>query len=167
MSALLWWIWSFCFQMWMSVHRVTCVWVECVPTRRDPTPAPGVRLATGCHKTARDVKVNPVSNSFSINHSCCHDCFHNTSGQFVNSTLKTLCCAAEFLPQPFSDIQPYLYWCVSVSLRHRWVPVPVYLCQRDLSKLGRLLHLWELPHRVQGIIWRGVMWRLVHSEPLI
>lgn len=35
-----------------------------------------------------------------------------------------------------------------VWFRYWWVPVSVYLCQWDLSKLRRLLHLWELPHRI-------------------
>ncbi len=47
--------------MWMSVPRVTCALVACVPTHRDPTPAPDVRLATECHKTVRGVKVNSIS----------------------------------------------------------------------------------------------------------
>lgn len=40
--------------------RVTCVLVGCVPTRRDPTPVPDVRLATECLKTGRGVKVNSI-----------------------------------------------------------------------------------------------------------
>lgn len=41
----------------MSVPKGICVLVECVPTRRGPTPVPGVRLATERLKTGRGVKM--------------------------------------------------------------------------------------------------------------
>lgn len=44
----------------MSVFKVTCVEAGCVSTHTDLTPAPGVRRATGCPRTGRDVKVEVV-----------------------------------------------------------------------------------------------------------
>lgn len=67
----------------------------------------------------------------------------------------------------YSEVHACLSWCPCVSHRYWWVPVLVYVCQRDLSKCRRLLHLWELPDRVQRIIWRGALWRLVYLTPLI
>lgn len=103
LSAHLWWIWSFCVQMWMSVPRVTCVWVGYVPTRRDPTPAPSVRLATESLKTGRGVKVKIIS------------AIKNASGQLVSSPSKLLCCATKFPPygiQSYIDVQKCPSWCV-------------------------------------------------------
>lgn len=67
----------------------------------------------------------------------------------------------------YSEVHACVSWCPCVSHRYWWVPVLVYVYQRDLSKCRRLLHLWELPDRVQHIIWRGALWRLVYSAPLI
>lgn len=91
----------------------------------------------------------------------------NTSVQFANSPLKFLLNSPHILLNIYSDAHACLCWCACASHRYWWVPVLVYLCQRDLSKLRRLLHLWELPNRVQSIIWRGALWRLVCSTPLI
>lgn len=153
--------------MWTSAPKVTCVLVACVPTRRDPTPVPDVRLATECLKTGRGVKVNSSQQK--------HCYVYQRPTQHICAvcqlTIKIpLLCnwiPPTFILNIYSDAHACLCWCACVSHRYWWVPVLVYLCQRDLSKLGRLLHLWELPNRVQSIIWRGALWRLVCSTPLI
>lgn len=89
---------------------MTCVLVGCVPTRRDPTPVPDVRLATECPRTGRGVKVNPISSCAphsvkTISPVTTVKEFLDTTGQSVSSPLKLLCSVAEFPPH---SIQ-YLY----------------------------------------------------------
>lgn len=49
---------AFCFQMWMNAPRMISVLAAYVPTQRDPTPVPDVRLATEFLKTERGVRVS-------------------------------------------------------------------------------------------------------------
>lgn len=62
-----------------------------------------------------------------------------------------------------SHFMIFLKWysCRSACVfhRYRWVPVFGYVCQWDLPKLRGLVYLWELPCRVQSIIWWRALWR--------
>lgn len=67
-----------------------------MPTRRDPTPVPDVRLATECLKTGSGVKVNSISSYAphsvkTISAVTTVEDLLNTSGKVVTSPLKLLC----------------------------------------------------------------------------
>lgn len=139
------------FQILMNVPGVTCVWVGCVPTQKDPSFAPDVRLATECLWTSRAVKVNSIPSCAS--HwvepiRAVKDLTH-----FASALWNCLCCATGF-PLLLS----YVNACV-LLLRHRWVPVHFYMRQWNLPKLWGLVLLWALPRWVQSFAWRGILQR--------
>lgn len=135
-----------CFQTWMSVLRRTSASAGCAPTPKAPTAVPDVRPATGSLLTGRDVKVDPI-------------CVHQLNKKQLAHPRSQLIVK---IPVLRKRIPAFLH---VFSCRYRWVPVFGYVCQWDLSKLRGLVYLWELPCRVQSVVWWWTLWRYVSTAP--